>query len=247
MQSIDRAMTIIGILLRNSPKNKLTISELAEETDLPVSTLHRILKAMIKHRMIEQDERTKQYGIGNIWLEYGLLIYDTIDYVSQTRPVLENLMKQLQESVYLYKPMGDESMIIERIDDTSSAIRVYDKIGLRIPMDTSAANHVMLAFMTPDKRDACVRRLLPENDQAAFQNYLEEVREKGYAESDNERIEGTTSIAAPITNLNGDVHGAVGIRVISFNLTAKRRQFLADGVKVAAGKITGTFGRQKLN
>ncbi|QKY70170.1 IclR family transcriptional regulator [Lentibacillus sp. CBA3610] len=247
MQSIDRAMTIIGILLRHSPENKLTISELAGETELPVSTLHRILKAMIKHRMIEQDERTKQYGIGSIWLEYGLLIYDTMDYVSQMRPVLENLMKELQESVYLYKPMGDESMIIERIDDTSSAIRVYDKIGLRIPMDISAANHAMLAFMAPDEKDACVRRLLPENDQAAFLNYLREVREKGYAESDNERIEGTTSIAAPITSLNGDVYGAVGIRVINFNLNAARRQLLAREVTAAAGKITGTFGHHQLN
>ncbi|GGJ97280.1 IclR family transcriptional regulator [Lentibacillus kapialis] len=247
MQSIDRAMTIISILLQNSPENKLTISELAEDTGLPVSTLHRILKAMIRHRMVEQDERTKQYGIGSIWLEYGLLIYDTIDYVSQMRPVLEHLMKQLQESVYLYKPMNDESMIIERIDDTSSAIRVYDKIGLRIPMDTGAANHVMLAFKAPPERNACIRRLFPKNDQVAFQNYLEEVREKGYAESDNERIEGTTSIAAPITHLNGDVHGAVGIRVINFNLTAERREYLADKVRAAAGKITGTFGRQQLN
>ncbi|MEC5423206.1 IclR family transcriptional regulator [Virgibacillus sp. C22-A2] len=246
MQSIDRAMNIIHILLSKSPENKLSISELANETDLPISTLHRILRAMMKHRLIEQDPRTKFYGIGSIWLEYGLLIYDTIDYVSQTRPELEKLMKTLDESVYLYKPMGNESLIIERIDSSSGAIRVYDKIGSRISMHIGASNHVMLAFMEQREMEKIVGSLIAPSEQEKFINYLNRIREKGYALSENELTEGTTSVAAPVTNHHGEVQGAVGIRFVNFNLTEDRTDFLIKNVCLAAKEISIKFGNQRL-
>ncbi len=63
--------------------------------------MHRLLKAMIKQGMVEQDARTKCYQLGTIWLEYGLQVYDSMDYVNKIRPDLERLMREVDESVYL--------------------------------------------------------------------------------------------------------------------------------------------------
>ena len=70
MQSIDRAMTVAQILIES--ESDLSITALSQKCELPLSTLHRLLKAMIKQGMVHQDEQTKLYSPGTVWLEYGL-------------------------------------------------------------------------------------------------------------------------------------------------------------------------------
>lgn len=142
MQSIDRAMNVIKVLVSNSSENWLSITELSQECDLPVSSMHRLLKAMSLHGLIQQDGQSKQYGLGNIWLEYGLRMYDKMDYISQIRPELERLMNKVEESVYLSQPIEMESLVIERIDSEKA------KFGFM----TSLAHEYLCILGLPIKR-----------------------------------------------------------------------------------------------
>jgi len=130
MQLLERAMTIAKVLAADANDSSLSISELSTKCDLPLSTLHRILKAMIKQGMIEQDEQTKYYRLGTIWMELGLQVYDTMDYISKIRPELERLAREVEESVYLSKPAGLDTIIIERIDSAANPIRIYDFLNI---------------------------------------------------------------------------------------------------------------------
>ena len=71
-----------------------------------------------------------------------------MDYISNIRPELERLVREVDESVYLSKPLGIEALIIERIDSEKNPIRIYDQLGIRIPMHIGAANKAMLARMS---------------------------------------------------------------------------------------------------
>ncbi|MFK2825914.1 IclR family transcriptional regulator [Bacillus sp. B190/17] len=242
MQSIDRAMNVINVLVSKSTENWLSITELSQECDLPISSMHRLLKAMSKHGLIQQDEQSKQYGLGNIWLEYGLQMYDKMDYVSKIRPELEILMNQVEESVYLSQPTGMESLIIERIDSEKNQIRVYDQLGLKVPMPVGAANKVMLAYMPYKQAKKIVDTLLPEQERSALWDTLQETKMKGYGMSHSERTEGTISVAAPILDHFGEVYGAVSIGIVSFNLTDDRLNFLIKNVIETGKRISAKLG-----
>ncbi|AOH55416.1 IclR family transcriptional regulator [Peribacillus muralis] len=242
MQSIDRAMNVINVLVSNSSVNWLSITDLSQECDLPVSSMHRLLKAMSKHGLIQQDEQSKHYGLGNIWLEYGLRMYDKMDYISQIRPELERLMNKVEESVYLSQPMEMESLIIERIDSEKSQIRVYDQLGSRIPMHIGAANKAMLAYMPYSQANAIIESLLPLQERAAFWDILKETKRLGYGISHNERTEGTSSVAVPILNHFGEVHGGVSIGFVSFNLKRDRLDFLIQNVMETGKRISSILG-----
>ncbi|KMY52995.1 IclR family transcriptional regulator [Bacillus sp. FJAT-27231] len=242
MQSIDRAMNVIQVLVSDESENWLSITELSQKCDLPVSSMHRLLKAMSKHGLIQQDEQSKQYGLGNIWLEYGLRMYDKLDYISQIRPELERLMDKVEESVYLSQPAGTESMIIERIDSEKNPIRVFDQLGLRIPMSVGAANKIMLAYMPYKQVKSIIDTLLPEQERPAFWEVLKETKLKGYGISHSERTEGTSSVAAPILNHFGEVHGAVSVGFVSFNLTDDRLDFLVKNVVETGKRISAKLG-----
>ncbi|MEK4534375.1 IclR family transcriptional regulator [Peribacillus sp. FSL K6-1552] len=242
MQSIDRAMNVIKVLVSDSSENWLSITELSHECELPVSSMHRLLKAMSKHGLIQQDEQSKQYGLGNIWLEYGLRMYDKMDYISQIRPELERLMNKVEESVYLSQPVGIESLIIERIDSEKSQIRVYDQLGSRVPMHIGAANKVMLAYMPYNQAKKIVDALLPVQERAAFWDILKETKMKGHGISHSERTEGTSSVAVPVLNHFGEVHGAVSIGFVSFNLTEDRLDFLIKNVIETGNRVSSKLG-----
>lgn len=241
MQSIDRAMSVIKILVSDSD-NWMSITELAEACSLPISSMHRLLKAMMKHGLIQQDLQSKQYSLGNSWLEYGLIMYDKMDYISQIRPELETLMNNVEESVYLSQPMGNESLIIERIDSIANPIRVYDQLGSKIPMNIGAANKTMLSFMPYQQTKKILETLLPEQEIEACWKVLKETKMNGYGISYNERTEGTTSVAAPILNHFGEVHGAVSIGFVSFNLTDDRLDFLIKNVVETGNRISKKLG-----
>ncbi|SDN60638.1 transcriptional regulator, IclR family [Psychrobacillus sp. OK028] len=230
MQSITRAMTVAKVLANNTNEKGISISELSKQCELPLSTMHRLLQAMIKHSMVEQDEQSKLYRLGVVWLEYGLKVYDTIDYVSKIRPELERLSREVEESVYLSKPISTEAMIVERIDNENNSIRIYDQLGLRIPMHIGAANKSMLAAMPRSQSESILSQLLPPEKMQEFLQTLDQISKQGYATSHSERTEGTSSIAVSITDSLGQVIGAVSVGVVSFNLTEERLAFLTSKV-----------------
>jgi IclR family transcriptional regulator, KDG regulon repressor len=242
VQSIDRAMNIINVLASKSTENWISITELSKECELPVSTLHRLLKSLEKHGLIQQDETTKRYGLGTIWLEYGLQMYDSIDFTTHIRSELEKLMHRINESVYYSKPLGMEALIIERIDSEKNQIRVIDKIGLRIPMNIGAANKAMLAHMPYEQAKEMIDTLLPEEERSSLWETLREIKTNGYGISHGERTEGTTSVAAPVFNHSGKVEGAVSIGCVSFNLTDDRLDFLIQNVIETGKQISKKLG-----
>lgn len=49
VQSIDRAISIIKLLNSTNEKEYWAISDIADRTHLPVSTVHRLLNSLIEH------------------------------------------------------------------------------------------------------------------------------------------------------------------------------------------------------
>ncbi|MGE7997227.1 IclR family transcriptional regulator [Lysinibacillus sp. NPDC093190] len=241
MQLLERAMTIAKVLASAS-ENSLSISELSATCNLPLSTLHRILKAMIKEGMIEQDDQTKQYRLGTIWMELGLQVYDTMDYISKIRPELERLAREVEESVYLSKPAGLDTIIIERIDSAANPIRIYDQLGIRIPMHIGAANKAILATIPFSQAREIIKQLISHEEIAELEAQLEQIRLQGFAISHGERTAGTSSIAVSILNGFNEVVGAVSIGFVSFNVSAERINTLTERLVETGKRVSMKFG-----
>ncbi|MCZ8542418.1 IclR family transcriptional regulator [Psychrobacillus psychrodurans] len=238
MQSITRAMSVAKVLAAHANDKGISISELSKQCELPLSTMHRLLQAMIKQSMVEQDEHSKLYRLGMVWLEYGLQVYDTIDYVSKVRPELERLSKDVEESVYLSKPVGIEAMIVERIDSENNPIRIYDQLGLRIPLHIGAANKSILAAMPSSQSESILSQLLPAGEIPNFSQTLSQITKQGYAISHSERTEGTSSVAVSIKDSLGQIIGAISVGVVSFNLTEERLAFLTSKIIETGNNIS---------
>lgn len=248
MQTIDRAMQVIKVLAESDSKHWFSITDLSKECDLPVSTMHRLLQSMIQHGLIQQDPNLKLYSMGYTWMEYGLKMYDTFDFVSLIRPEMETLMHEVEESVYFSKPIGSEAIIVERIDCPHNPIRINDQLGIRIPMNIGAANKVMLAHMQREEALKIISELVIKEEIESFLQLLTTIRHKGYWESHGERTKGTSSIAAPIFNHANELIGALSIGYVTFNETDERKQLLIEKVIQTGLRISAKLGSKfKIN
>lgn len=245
MQTINRVMQLAKILASENTSTGISISDLAKECDLALSTLHRILKSMVKQGLAEQVADTKLYKLGPVWMEYGLRAYDTMDYVSSIRPELDRLSREVEESIYLSKCTGLEAIIIERIDNENNQIRMYDKLGLRIPMNIGAANKIMMACMPTAESEKIIQQLVPKDEQDAFKEMLQAIRKQGYAISHGERTEGTSSIGVAVCNVAGEVVGAISIGCVTFNLTEDRLQMMIEKILAAKERVSEKIGRSR--
>lgn len=212
MQSINRVMKIVDAFISVEPIPHLSITELSNKSGLPTSSLHRILQAMIKQNMIKQDKERKLYTLGSLWLEYGLKVYDTMDYISHIRPELELLMHDVNSSVYLIQPHSNDSIIIERIDCPSQTIRAYDKLGLRVPIYKGISNLAMLANMNKVTLEK-LKSINPNEDWFSIEIKLEEIKDYGYAIGQDEWSIGITTIATAIVDHYGNVFGAICVKL----------------------------------
>lgn len=242
MQTIDRAMVVIKVLAGSDTKRWFSITELSKECDLPVSTLHRLLQSMKGHGLIQQDPEHKLYSLGTAWLEYGLQMYDTFDFVGLIRPEMEKLMHEVEESVYFSKPIGLEALVVERIDCPHNPIRIYDQLGIKIPLNIGAANKVMLANMPKGDMLKIVQSLVSADERESFLELLNKIRKQGYGESHGERTPGTSSVAAPIFNHQSELIGALSIGYVNFNVAEERKNVIIEKAVQYGMRISNRLG-----
>lgn len=242
VQSIDRAMQIIHVLVSSGQRSQWSISDIAEKVELPLSTVHRLLSTMMKYGLVEQIQETKQYKAGHTWMEIGLRLLESLDYRSVARAVMERLAYEVKESIYLSIPSHTDAIIVERIDSPLT-VRIIDNLGERIPLTIGAPNRTMLANMEPQEAERIVDRLLSSPDKIQdFLMQLPEIKRKGYAVSYGEKTEGTASVAAPIIGFNQKVVGALSIGVLSYKITDDRLEYLIEKVKEGASEISKKIG-----
>ncbi|HET7627220.1 MAG TPA: IclR family transcriptional regulator [Bacillales bacterium] len=244
VQSIDRAMDIIQVLISEDNRRTWSISEIADIVGLPASSVHRLLGSLVKHGLVEKAPETKRYQIGYTWMEIGYWLHERLDFRQTARPFMEQLAADTRETVYLSVPTGDSAVIVERID-SPDRVRIIDNIGERIPMHIGAANKSMLAFMEEMKRTQIIESLqqITKIQGKELMEQLSQIKNRGYAVSFGEKTPGTASIAAPVINRRQDVVGAVYINFVRDETANARFDEWTTKVREAARLVSASVGK----
>lgn len=243
VQSIERAMKIVNILISDNRKSSWTLSEISEKAELPQSSVHRLINTLRNHGLVSQSPVTKQYKIGNTWMEIGFWLHEHLDFRDVARPIMERLAQEVQESVYFSMPNGESAIIIDRVDSPLS-VRIIDNLGERIPLNLGAANKSMLAFMKEEKAQHIIDQLVASDpEKSKLLTELNKIKQNGYAISYGEKTQGTTSIAAPVLSFDHRVVGSIYINLLSDKNTKARCSTLVEKVTQAAKEVSDQSGK----
>lgn len=215
-KSLQKAMRILLHLGDNGPE--MSLGQISSDLALNKSTAHRLLRAMEKFHLIEQNPLNEKYSLGLKFHELASRTVHTRSLQYEARPFLVELARRSNESVSLAVPGAGGVICLDRIDSPNSIITVRTLIGERFPAHATAAGKAILAWLPPTEAYAVIfrnpmRRYTPLTVLRLrdFKNVLDLTRRRGYATDHEELEKGLSGLAAPVLFKGNRVIAALGM------------------------------------
>jgi len=219
------------------------LKSLSSMLSISKSTVHGITAALEDQGAIIRDSVSKKYIIGLTLIELGKAAYERIDFKNIARPIMEGLMEQCQESVFLGIRNGDRVIVIDIVESRKN-FKISSHIGTALPLLAGATGKVFLSLMEPKDLQKYLNstqliRFTPNTiiDPEQYTKELEKVQKDGFAFDDEEYISGVRAVVVPIKQ-----HGAYSpaIWVVGFNasISDKKMQTIIKQTRAAANQIS---------
>jgi DNA-binding IclR family transcriptional regulator len=205
MQVITRAAAIIGALAE--PGGRRSLAQLAAQTGLPKTTVHRICTALEQVGYVRMDATSgcRELGPGLLRLAFS----GRRDLTEELQPSLRRLSLELNETVDLAVLDGSEVLFVAQHPAPERALMAIARVGAHFPAYSLASGKVLLARLPHEEVVRRLpRRLEPALDGSArtrdaLLRELDEVRRTGLGFEREEMRHGICAVAVAVTDVDG--------------------------------------------
>ena len=246
VQSVDRAVAVLEILAHAGAAG---VTEIAGELGVHKSTAFRLVAALERRGLVEQDGDRGKYRLGVGILRLAGATTARLDLVQESRALLRTLAAETGETVNLTVQSEGAALYVDQVAG-SSALQSHNWVGQRIPLHATANGKVLLSGMT----DAEAAKLVGRSPRAYTEHTvrssaelvrsLATVRERGYAVAVDELEVGLTATAAPLRNQYGDVVASISVSGPTFRLRGEPLAAATSAAVATAGDVTRRLGGQ---
>jgi DNA-binding IclR family transcriptional regulator len=245
VQSVDRALTILGVLAR---LGQAGVTEIAVELGVHKSTAFRLVSTLEAHELVEQTEERGKYRLGLGLVRLAGASTARLDVVQQARPVCRRLAAECGETVNVAVLSDRAALYVDQVAG-GTTLPSHNWVGQHIPLHATSNGKVLLSGLETDEVDRRVEALPSYTestitDRARLREELARVRELGYAVATDELELGLTALAAPVHSAHGDVVASVSVSGPSYRLPETRLSELVALVIEAADEVSRRVGWQ---
>lgn len=224
------------------------ITEIARRLELPKSSVHGILETLAASGLVERTSETGKYHLGLKLVELGYRAQLELDICQISKPFLQGLNVEFDETVHLTILDHDEVLYVDCVE-SRQRLRTYSVIGIRAPLYCTSVGKAILAF----QEDGEIRRIARERGLTPFTArtitteesliaQMAKVRREGYAVDDMEHEEYLRCVGAPIWNAQGKVFAALSLSGPAERNTPERIVRMAPYVVNAGLEISRRLG-----
>ncbi|MEW2353788.1 IclR family transcriptional regulator [Spirillospora sp. NPDC029432] len=213
-QSLARALRIL-VELGEGPRS---LDELAATIGVHKTTVLRLLRTLEDERFAYRDEGHR-FHLGSRLFSLSGAALEQRGVRGVAAPHLADLNERTGQTVHLGVYEGGEVVYLDKYD-SRHAIRMYSRVGLRMPLHCTAIAKVLLADLPEERRRTVAAGIeytrYTEHTIAgpdALLAELEKVAEQGYAADDAEHETFIRCIAAPVRDAGGRAIAAASISV----------------------------------
>lgn len=243
-QVLDRAVHILETIARHG---QIALTPLSSEVRLPLSTTQRIVTSLAAHGLVEQTKPGGRYILGGRLQLFASQVDSGRNLRSLARPIMEQLMADTQEDVFLAVLRDQYAVIIERLVGPK-ALKIVEPPGEVAVTLNCGFRRVLLAYQPQQFIDEYLSNTTfvrytehTITDRRELRKNLEKVRELGYAVSSGESVPEAAGIAAPVFGASGEIVATLFIVGPTVHFT---KQFISKRIpKVvqAAQKLTNVL------
>ncbi len=247
IQSVQRAFEILAAIAQWP--NGAQLSDIAEITGLPKSTISRMLTTLEKIAVVQREHPKAGFQIGPAIAE---LIAQPSWLVSLSEQPLQQLVEKTAETATLSVMDGDRLLYIAQKSDPNSNIQLRDWTGIHFPtLHVSSPSKVFLAYDLALRQRYLSKPLerFTENsvvDPKQMTIHLDQICQQGYAWVREEFERGLAGVSAPIFGRTGKVVAALSLYGPVFRMpTDENEKEFSDLVVNLAAEMTANLGGEK--
>ena len=221
-------------------------SDIARMTGLPVSTVHRILQELVSVGWAREDG-DRGYLLGARVLTLAARDTDHVALTSLARPFLQELSDATGSAVHFGVRSGDVAVYVDKLDG-SRAYRMRSRIGLPIPLHSTAIGKAVLAALPDEEVTKIVARAglaarTPHTltSVARLLDDLARIRERGYSLDEEENELQISCVGAAVFDHKQVPIGGVSLTMLTFETTEERMRSVVPLVVGTAATITNAL------
>jgi len=235
IQSVENALTLLEAL--SEEEDEVSLSHLSERLSMNKANVFRLLATFENRGYVERSQRSSKYRLGPSAYEIGQKFLSRMELLRKARPVMEQLVRECNESTYLAVPCGDEVLFLYVIESIQQ-VKVASLVGKRFPLETTAAGQIMMAFTAPQGDNGS-----GSQRPSAKHEKLEALQRIGLTKDLDALGEGIASLATPLVRGNGTVAGALVMLWPDFRIPAKESiEHFEPALKTAGEIVSARLG-----
>jgi IclR family transcriptional regulator, acetate operon repressor len=201
VRAVDRAL---DILLAFKPQDgALTVSDLLRRVDLSRPTLYRLLRTLQQKQFLIASGDPQRFRLGPAVAQLSHVWTASLDLGTAAEPMMRRLRDETGETVALFVPEGASRLCIAEMP-SNQALSFRRGVGYRERLTVGASGKAILAYMPPP---------LPkvDFDPRKYARELALIKERGFAVSRNELIQGAVAVSAPFFDGTGRIAGSLSV------------------------------------
>ena len=242
-QSVDRALGLLSLVSYFGDHGS-TLTDIVEQSGLNKPTARRLLLALIRSGLLEQDTLTRRYYLGQEAYVLGTLATRRYGLLQISRDSLGFLSAKTQDTSFLSIQRDSYAVCLHREEGTYPIRTHALQAGYRHPLGVGAGSLAILAAMQDDE----VEVILAVNEAALLTEYpnlypdriradVAAARENGFALNPGLILTNSWGIGLAIRYPDGRPAGALSIAAIDSRMQPARQAELAALMQGETRKI----------
>lgn len=242
-QSVDRALSLLSLIAAGGGVD-VPMTYLTEKTGLSRPTVRRLMLALIRAGMVDQDTVTRNYALGPESQVIGLMAQRRFPLLDVALESLITMAAESGDSCFLSIRRGLYSICLHREEGAYPLRTQALQPGSRHPLGIGAGAMAMLAALPDDEvqhvkaeNAAILAERYPNYTEAAIDDHIAVTRARGWALNPGLYLANSWGMGVALRAPTGDVLGSLSIAALDFRLTPERQPELAALLQREAAKV----------
>ncbi|MBG6191076.1 IclR family acetate operon transcriptional repressor [Arthrobacter sp. CAN_A212] len=201
VQSVERVFELLELI--TDAGGEVSLSELSSSTDLPLPTIHRLLRTLVSKGYARQLPN-RRYALGPRLIRLGEGANKQLGALA--RPQLKHLVDSLGETSNMAVLDSDMVIYIAQVPSPHS-MRMFTEVGRRAHTHDTGVGKAILAQLSNDAvRSIVARAGMPTPTEKSIKTIddllkeLDLIRERGYSIDEQEQELGVRCFAMAVPN-----------------------------------------------
>ena len=243
-QSIERAIDVMR-RVAEAGVHGVRLTDLVNATRLKQPTVSRLIGALMREGLIEQDSESRRFYLGVEAFAFGAIASARFGIHKLALDTLLRLAAATEDSAFLSIPRDTVSICLHREEGAFPIRTQVLKAGDRYPLGVGAGSLAILAAM-PDadvdrviaKNAAWVAETFPTHSPNRLHQLVTETRRAGFAVNSGLIVSGSWGIGVAVIGADGKPAGALSVAAIESRMGEPRRREIAGLLHVAAAELS---------